>query len=579
MNPALRYVGEFAEELILLGMIILNVLEFFELLSPDWNYVEKLISITALVYLLYKVSLTKIFFGTQNRHLDFTILVAYCFLSFKVFLSYSRAAIAELTEKGTSYWAHLEPVSASPRSVIHISSPLSNVSLEGMTNIPVGESLDNLSRSFTINLTELPPRVNEVYVNISNDVSSRIFLLEPRFLIHRWHNLLIDHGALLTKIGIVAGLILLLCITWYYTRRIPITKPSMMHVIQEEGPPPATFSGSVVRFLIVFAVLNFFFIAVFNSTMEWLAIAVDAPLLVLVVFFYLLVWLKHHKRFDPESLIYQIGNFGEDFFESFVELFHSQRGILLAVSGMLVLHLLTDIGNFLIPYMTGLSNAMYIGPLGAGHAPVFAASDLFSGARVGLLMQDLARSLSVVDTVSIVFLYALNCIAFLMLFIGPAVIWYVIFKQKETTVSNGILAVFYGAIAVLLLAPVFHMQRIESDALVGVDITTSLLPASIPPLLIVIIALVIGAAVLVLSNLERIKGIIILGGVGIVMLYFALYIFYFFIDTGSYYVTTIVASLQTGNIIIGLYFLMFLALTIIFYIGGWLVYVYELLKS
>ena len=93
--------------------------------------------------------------------------------------------------------------------------------------------------------------------------------------------------------------------------------------------------------------------------MEWLAIAVDAPLLMVAIFVYILVVLIG-KRFSTEGLLYRIAAVGEQFYNNFVHLFQRKETILLGISGMLVLHLVTDIANFIVPLLIAAISAAFL---------------------------------------------------------------------------------------------------------------------------------------------------------------------------------------------------------------------------
>jgi hypothetical protein len=576
MRRVLRYLGEFTEELILIALIILNILQFLEIITPDWDYAEKIVSWTALGYLFYRASLTRIFFGQRNRQDDFLIVAAYFFLTAKNVITNSITAITELAAQGVSSWATLIPVEQgfTPPSV-HVAATVQNVSLESLSNIPVGGALDHMVSNFTI-MPGFPPKVNEIFINVSNDMSSRIFLIEPKFLSHRWHNLLIDHALFLEKIGIVAGMLILMYVAFRYATKLRIAQPSLMHVIKEEGVPPASYAKRLSRFLIIFALLNFFFLAVFNLTIEWLGVAVDDSLIVLAVFFYLLLWLKYHNNFDPESLIFKIGNVGEEFYESFVKLFHSSAGILLGVSGMLVLHLLTDIGIFILPYITGLSESIYLAGNEAMHRPLIGLIG-----HTGLLFSDMNQVLGMADKISIAILYALNIIGISMLMLAPAYIWYLLFSKRPMEVPAWVIALFYAGLLTLVLAPAFSLGRMSSDLLVGVDITTqSILDTLIfQPSLPVIAALVAGAAVILLSMSQYLKDKLITGAMVTSIAGFGIYAYLFLMDTSSYFVRSILQNIHAGQIIIASYMLVLFSMTLVFYVGGYFMYVYEIYRS
>ena len=93
--------------------------------------------------------------------------------------------------------------------------------------------------------------------------------------------------------------------------------------------------------------------------MEWLAVAIDAPLAVIGIFSYLFFIIKHHEKFHVDSFLFKMGNFGEEFYERFIDMFHSRSGIILGISGMLVLHLFTDALSFIVPYIFVFRDILY----------------------------------------------------------------------------------------------------------------------------------------------------------------------------------------------------------------------------
>jgi len=81
------------EEVILAGLILLNVLDFFQLLSADVDYFKKILSWVTLGYLLYKVSLTKIFFNERHSHVDILLIVSFFMLIFKNLVVFSSTIL------------------------------------------------------------------------------------------------------------------------------------------------------------------------------------------------------------------------------------------------------------------------------------------------------------------------------------------------------------------------------------------------------------------------------------------------------------------------------------------------------
>lgn len=193
--------GPRIEELILVLLIALNVLDFFEIIPAELDYVKKIISWVVLGYIMYKIDLTNIFFGSSHRSVDLFLVISYLFLILKNFTAYAM--------------------------------------------ISVNDSLYLTS----------------------------------------FYELVALNASIIELAGFYIGGISLLLISFYYATRFPIKAPSVMHVIHEEGVPPRHFGKLALRFFTIFMVLIAFFVIVFNLIMEWLAIAVDAPLLIAGIFF------------------------------------------------------------------------------------------------------------------------------------------------------------------------------------------------------------------------------------------------------------------------------------------------------
>jgi len=408
IKKALKAGAGSVEEILLLGIILLNFMDFIEHISPDLDYVKKIISLSALGVLMYKASPTKIFFGNKQPFPDVMLVISYLLLSVKDMLSYSVSAITDLTERGVSYWGNVYAAGSAPNP-IDIASTAGNVSIDAVQKIPVGPELSSLVREFTF--SGFPPQANEVFIRVHSDSSSALFLIEPKYFMHRWHNVLLEHSASIEVGALLIGVAILLVLSIYFTFRANISSPSLLHAIREEGS--LTWKKIVTRTLIIFLVLNFFYVAVFNLMLEWLALAIDAPLLMIAIFFYFFAWLKHHRKFASQSLLYRIGNFGESFYEKFIAMFHDNRGIMLGLSGMLVLHLATDIGNYLVPYITGIHDPFYFAHLGSGHTTLFS----FTNMQDSLAGMDLAR-VSGFGKIAVFFTYMMNAMGVLLIFIG-----------------------------------------------------------------------------------------------------------------------------------------------------------------
>ena len=85
------------EEVILVILIYLNIIDFLNVMPPELDYFNKLISWIGLALLIYNVSPTKIFFGKKHNHYDIIIIIAYFFLVMKNVTSWAKTGIEEST--------------------------------------------------------------------------------------------------------------------------------------------------------------------------------------------------------------------------------------------------------------------------------------------------------------------------------------------------------------------------------------------------------------------------------------------------------------------------------------------------
>jgi hypothetical protein len=186
----------------------------------------------------------------------------------------------------------------------------------------------------------------------------------------------------------------------------------------------------ISRFILGHLVIIGFFLVVFNLLTEWLALAVDAPIITAAIFFYFFVLIKHKTRLRPVELVYKIGNVGEKFYERFIDLFHYKKTLLLGLAGMKIMHQLTDIGNFLVPYTVGLKDPIYFSSLGVGHDAIFSFfknHSLFAAESIGM-------TLGFKGVLALG--YALNITAMVILLSLPALLWFHMYKFRELPVSK-----------------------------------------------------------------------------------------------------------------------------------------------
>ena len=227
------------EEIILLSIIILNIFDFFEIISPEFDYIKKIISWTAMGLLLYRINLSKLFIGKKSKQTNILLLTGYFMFIVKDLISYAKS------------------------------------SLDSINTIWLKQFFEVLvNNGSTIEILFL-------YVGIITLIFASIRL-----------SVLVDKKEKENKKNIYSLLIKLI-------QKINIKKR------KKNNSKPL-----IKRICIIFFITISFFVVVFNLMVEWLGIAIDAPVLMIGIITYLFFIIKYHKSFNPKSFLYRFGNFG-----------------------------------------------------------------------------------------------------------------------------------------------------------------------------------------------------------------------------------------------------------------------------
>ncbi|MEA2037006.1 MAG: hypothetical protein U9O94_05830 [Nanoarchaeota archaeon] len=395
--------------------------------------------------------------------------------------------------------------------------------------------------------------------------------IEEVNLLAGFYTFIIDEKVLIEYTTFYLGGIMLILLSFYMTYKLKVTKPSLMDVIHERGIPKNIYKKTE-RFILTFLVLVGFFVIVFNLVMEWLAMAVDASLLVVALIFYVLtLFREHHSRFHPSTFIYRVGHVGEKFYEKFISLFHSKKRIFLAISGILVLHLLTDIGVFMIPYILGFHDAIYFGHFEGGHSPLY-----------NLLIGDIGQATSIFGSLSIVWVYVFNLMAMLLLLFLPAYIWYRLFKRSGFKVSNLKLSTLFISLTVFVFSPLFRIKSFLTKSIVGVDILTHSLSET-PPILgadiVLILSLGVGILVFFACYNHWIKERLIALAIISIDLFFTLYVYLYFTSLLNYYPEIILRLFTYSKYLPALYTSLFFVIQSLLFVIGFILFLTETRKE
>jgi hypothetical protein len=363
-------------------------------------------------------------------------------------------------------------------------------------------------------------------------------------------------GVQIERISFYFGAVMLLLVSLYL---------AFFSVVHERS-----FLGNIhvgksrfVKFIAIFLALNAFYILVFDLVMEWLAVAVDNTLIVSAIFVYLFFIVRHHRKFSADNFIYKIGSFSERFYEHAIRFFHDKQHIFLGISGLLVLHLITEISNFILPYIFNRTSSMYFEML--GHRALYS----------------LWAESAVSSPVFVSFAYVFNIASLFMLMLMPAFIWHELYVNKKEGIPCWLLALFFCALPSFFLAPAFSLVPItggvmEKTGLVGVDIVANSISAQNLEMIIVL-SLVFGAVLFACSLnafLKRLEyhAVII---VSLAFLFYYLYLFYF--SVFSYYLVLIPALASEWFFVF--YFALFFVLKILFAVLGSFKLLAQVVKS
>ncbi len=400
---------------------------------------------------------------------------------------------------------------------------------------------------------------------IKNAVAFIVVSIKESELMTHFYSTVLENTSIIEHTTFVAGGILLILLALYCTFKLKITKPSVMSLIHEQGDIPKNLFRSVVRFLSIFFVLLAFFVIVFNLMMEWLAISVYASILMTALFFYLFIFIKHSRKFNPKTLVHKLGAVGENFYEKFIEMMKSKQGIFLAISGLLILHLLVDLAVFIISYLLNIPNPLYLEHL----------NPLYHQPIIDLFMQQFISAPLLSDKIAISTIYLLNIIAMIMLLISPAYIWKYMYKNKHLAIASFPLGLFIGSAICFAIAPLFRLAQINAKDMVGVDIQSQLIsPYLLSMQNIAIIAL---SAILIISIFRFLKRFILPLAVAAATGFFGWYIYYYFFDSINYYVITIFSLFYSYSYFIAVYLLLFLTIILLFYTLGVAFFIREMI--
>lgn len=368
----------------------------------------------------------------------------------------------------------------------------------------------------------------------------------------------------------IAGILL---ISFYLAKKIEASHPSLLYAIF-----PKKFKNKAVKFFLIFLLLLGFYYFVYNTIIEWLEFVIDDPVIATGIAFYVYKIAKHHNKFDKSNFVFRIGDFSAKWYTKCISLLHYKKTLPLAISGLIILHALSDLGVF--AYSLALSKEnFYFGILNEEHVPF-----------LRLFMDD-AKYLPSNALAPLLIGYLLNALSLIIFLLIPVAVWARMFSRKELYISRIFLFFIYSSAVAYMLLPGYIIGPLKESSIRGADISTislletsSILNAFFQNKLAIvfavpIISILFGLAIYLLSSNSRIEkelyAISIIGG----LTFYAVYLYYFSSSLLAYFYSNILLTISTPHFLIGMIFLVLLLLSALFYIGGYAVFLYEIVME
>jgi len=311
---------------------------------------------------------------------------------------------------------------------------------------------------------------------------------------------------------------------------------------------------------------------------EWLEFALDDPIIFIGVLLFITKIVKHKLKFHKDDFIFKIGKFSENLYRRFVSMFHYKKTIPLAIAGLLILHAFSDLMGFAFLLTVGKEN-LYIEQLGTEHLSFY-----------GLYAQD-SEGLGLPSKLSLLAGYALNALSFIVLLIIPSLAWFRVFYQKEMHFSRIFLPLVYSSIVSFALLPAYSLRQINEPGIIGIDVVANSLfkSFSIANFLVhdkaalisvvAIVSIAVGITAYFLSANTRIKKELYAISILIGVLFYTKYIYIFFSSLFNYLSNNIILFILTPHFLIAVVLSVIAVLSVLFYIGGYLMFVYELVME
>ncbi len=276
-------------------LIILNIVDFFNIIPNDLDFFKKILSWVLIGYLFYRISITRLLIGYRLKKYDIAFIVSFCFMTIvKSLVLYVRTNAVSVV------------------------------------NFPL----------FHFVLLKIPDNYNMFIYSM-----------------------------------FIVGLLLTIFFSINLIIKNKIHEKSFLGSFNFSQ----TYFSFIMIHLFSIGYLLFFVLVIFNFFMEWFALAVDSVILVFGLLYYAFKLILHHFDSKVSVFLNDVTNSGNDFYQKLISLFSQKSTFFTGMSFLLLLHLLVDVGVYLVPYTIGTQNTLYfssLNVLGREHVSLFNFFDI-----------------------------------------------------------------------------------------------------------------------------------------------------------------------------------------------------------
>ncbi|MFH1641643.1 MAG: CPBP family intramembrane glutamic endopeptidase [Nanoarchaeota archaeon] len=325
-----------------------------------------------------------------------------------------------------------------------------------------------------------------------------------------------------------------------------------------------------LKFIMFFIVMMFMSEYFFGLINQWFIVSLDKSLLIVAVLFA----VKDIKNSKSEALN-KIGNFDEWLLGTITDVFTNRKKFYLGLGMLLVLHYLSDLAVFFIPYLLPIAKDPYYFDLIGNPEQHLTIKQLLANETLTTTAQNIAAHIS----------YFFSSLGILFLFLIPIGLIFLIVLKKdlrrmvEIRGSNLFLGITASSIIIFFIGMWTKPKVILSAHVVGVDfVTNTVSSASFLNFtaLVVIIASVIIISLFISHKAEEAAWIAIFFAS---LTYLSVYSVNFFISYHYYYFYNIIpyfSNIQSYPMIFNSYLL--IGLSFIFYVIGFIVFSYHAMR-